>query len=394
MKTSVKQTINKVTSLLEVKYIYRSTTRTGEHDKSLYIIILKGNCTSLTLELSTMAAKIFQEESDVLYRIFSFEYACQQVSAQNLFFIDRCSPSSLIYKSPDAEGELINLTIDDKVITNIRAGFKRECDKINSFMDGAIFFLKKENYPQAAFMLHQCIELWYRYASLFIMGKERKSHSIKELQTYIRIFVPELGILFHTEIEEERHLLKQLDEAYVNARYGNNYHINRDQIIKIKEKTNAVKKKVVQLFEERCEACEEFFAPQRTFLKESSKLPTDETDQPDSLMNESKIFATLKAYIGEHYYLLKQDRRRKERYHLHIQTKGYLDTSFMISSLLKVCFLALDTEYMPNHIVQDSGYNVKEVLGYVLQMIPHEEMDFLDKVRELLTATEAKENTD
>ena len=62
----------------------------------------------------------------------------------------------------------------------------------------------------------------------------------------------------------------------------------------------------------------------------------------------------------------------------------------MISSLLKVCITALDAERTPNSVVPEPEQNIREVLGYILNMIPYEEMEFLDKIRNLLSDMETQ----
>lgn len=235
--TKQDQIVDKLKSLLEIKFIYKSRFERESFLKPLLIIILKGNCSSLTQELSSMVAKIFQDETDFLYWIFSFEYALQQLKEDNLFFVNGCTWDNVIYHNPDTELDMFHMyQIPEKTLNNIQSDFEKECLKIAAFLDGASYFIEKTNLSHAAYMLHQYFELWFRFAALFIMGKERKSHSIKEQQTYIKSFAPELGNLFNTEEEEELLLLRLLDNAYISTRYENNYHINLEQISNILEK--------------------------------------------------------------------------------------------------------------------------------------------------------------
>ena len=254
--THKKQVINKLTTILEVKYIYKSNITLEDCVKPLLIVILEGNCTSLTKELSSMVAKIFQEETVFLYRVFSLDYALQQLKDENLFFVHGCIWEKVIFNNTDTELDSFHeYYIPKKTLMNIQSVFEKEQAKITTFLDGATFFIEKNNLPQAAFMLHQHIELWFRFAALFIMGKERKSHIIKELQTYIKTFAPELGHLFNTEIEEEQNLLKLLDNAYITTRYENNYHINLEQINKILEKANKIESVITKLYKNMLNAC-------------------------------------------------------------------------------------------------------------------------------------------
>lgn len=89
-----------------------------------------------------------------------------------------------------------------------------------------------------------------------MMGRERKCHSIKEHQTYIKVFVPKLGGLFNTDGEEELSLLRLLDEAYITTRYQNNYHINEVQIQKIRGRAEQMFVLVSRLFEDKLAKCQ------------------------------------------------------------------------------------------------------------------------------------------
>lgn len=375
-----KQLIKKLTSLLEVKNIYKSDFRFEDFSKSLIIIVLKGNCSSLTKELSAMVAKIFQEETDFLYRIFSFEYAQQQLKQENLFFVHGCTRDKLIFHDVEIELDCLHeYPILKKTLSIIQSAFENECHKIEAFFDGASFFIEKSNLSHAAYMLHQYIELWFRYAALFTMGKERKSHSIRELQTYIKTFEPKLGNLFNTEIEEEKHLLKLLDDAYICTRYENNYHINLEQIHRIKEKANEVQSMTTLLFKNKLDAC-----TKTVENPEESDIPKEQC----STRKDLEMSNFIKSLSVKDFSALKPYPFKKGLYSTGIVTEGYLDISFTISNLLKVCIMAMEAGNCSTRSIPEPAHNIREVLGYVLDLIPHNEMELLDTLRYLALETE------
>ena len=249
------QVINKLSTFLEIKYIYKSDIVFEDYSKSLLIIVLKGYCSSVTQELSSRITKIFQKETDFLYRIFSFEYAQQQLKEENLFFIHGCHPSKLIYKSDDTDTGLKVPVINKETKKDMALGFENEISRVGAFMEGATLHIKNKNFPQAAFMLHQYMEIWFRNAELLVMGKEIKSHSIKEHQIHIKAFAPELGRIFNMDREEDRDLLKLLDEAYITARYFKSYHITKFQLEILSEKAWHLNFVVALLYGEKLEAC-------------------------------------------------------------------------------------------------------------------------------------------
>ena len=146
----------------------------------------------------------------------------------------------------------------------------------------------------------------------------------------------------------------------------------------IKREQNAINKECRKYLENR-EPTKE-----NTFVNEStSQLEHQESE-------EKSILDKISELAKEHFHTLKRYPSKKELYTVNLITEGYLETSFMISSLLKVCITALDAERTPNNVVPEPEQNIREVLGYVLNMIPYEEMEFLDKIRHILLDMETK----
>ena len=330
-----------------------------------------------------MIGKIFQEQTDFLYRVFPYGYAEQQLKDGNLFFVHGCAWSNLIYSGPSEEMDVFHgYGTDEKTLDNIRFNFGKELEKINGFMEGAAFFLENGNLSQSVFLYHQVLELLFRTVELFLMGKERKCHSIKEHQVYIRAFAPELGNLFDVDIEEEQLSLKLLDEAYITARYSNNYRINSAQLDNIRQKARRMYRIAAQLFENRLEACRREYDGQGATNTVNS---IDSKEKPIGDISDTvERLGRLTGMAKDYFKLLKPDEDREGVYKVELTTKGYLDTAFMISNFLKVCILAMYTDEHPGRSIPQPNHNVQEVLKCILELIPLEEMELLDELRELL----------
>lgn len=380
MSATVQQIINKLSTLLDIRYIYRPEIGPKDHDKPLFIVIMEGNCSSLSHELSSMVGKIFQDETDSLYRLFSYGYAQQQLKDENLFFVAGCSWTNLIHQNSVVDTDVFHrYAISEETITRIRSHFNKELERIGGFINGADFFLKNGDLPSSAFMFHQVMELLFRTVELFMMGKERKSHSIKEHQTYIGPFAPDLGCLFDVGIAEEQLLLKLLDDAYLTTRYGNNYHINDQQIQMVRKRANDMQDMVVNLFEDKFKAISKPVGPPNNFEDVRLKADSDETIS-DPLERLGKI----ESLVMSRFKLLKPYENRHGFFKIQITTEGYLDTSFIISNLLKVCILAMSTDEYPERLIPQPNHNVQEVLKLILELIPTAEMELLDDLRDML----------
>src|SRR5690606_29587895 len=336
---------------LDIRYIYRSEIGFKDHNKSLFIIIMEGDCSSLSHELSSMVGKIFQNETDSLYRLFSYGYARQQLQDENLFFVVGCKWTNLIYQNSRKDVDLFHqFRMDKEAFYRIGFSFDKEMERIKGFSKGAIFYLENGDLSSSAFMFHQVMQLLFRTVELFMMGKERKSHSIKEHQTYIRPFAPDLGNLFDVGLEEEELLLKLLDEAYLTARYGRNYHINEQQVHIIYKKTDDMYDMVVNLFEDQRKAVIKPIDQQNTF--ENTRSMADPDLDPDTTVSDAvEKLGRIEGFARDHFATLKSYENRKGYYKVELITEGYLDTSFMILNLLKVCILALSTEGFPEETI-------------------------------------------
>ena len=125
---------------------------------------------------------------------------------------------------------------------------------------------------------------------------------------------------------------------------------------------------------------------------ESHFVNEDASNEEIQKLEEEITMDKIRELAKEHFHTLKRYPSKKELYTVNLITDGYLETSFMISSLLKVCITALEAERSPNRVIPEPEQNIRDVLGYVLNMIPYEEMEFLDKIRNMLPDMENRIN--
>ncbi|WP_138090238.1 hypothetical protein [Sphingobacterium daejeonense] len=90
----------------------------------------------------------------------------------------------------------------------------REQQKIDEFKEGYYHFNEKGKYSLASFMLHQAIELTYRYLELLLIAKERVTHSIRCHHLYMK----EISSIYANVFDEDDHddivLLQVLEDIY------------------------------------------------------------------------------------------------------------------------------------------------------------------------------------
>jgi hypothetical protein len=98
--------------------------------------------------------------------------------------------------------------------------------------------------------------------------------------------------------------------------------------------------------------------------------------------NQIKHLPTELRQIAEkHFVLLESQNIKKKRDTIQLNLSGYSDVMFLIADIVKVCILALEGDTSCNRIPEPTT-NISGVLGIILDLVPYEEADLLDHLRE------------
>lgn len=89
----------------------------------------------------------------------------------------------------------------------------------------------------------------------------------------------------------------------------------------------------------------------------------------------------LRQMAEKHFVLLESQNVKKKRDTIQLNLSGYSDVMFIIADIVKVCILALEGETSCNRIPEPTT-NISGVLGIILDLVPYEEADLLDHLRE------------
>jgi HEPN domain-containing protein len=130
-------------------------------------------------------------------------------------------------------------------LENFYAGHARA----RNFLEGAAFYLAKDELPLAAFMLHQAAEQLLRGATLAITGQETRSHSISELKQSLDKNGFKLPFL-SSDTSVSQTLLDRLEKAYLCSRYTDKYEITREDAFRLHSLVAELLKSSKKLFED------------------------------------------------------------------------------------------------------------------------------------------------
>lgn len=91
----------------------------------------------------------------------------------------------------------------------------------------------------------------------------------------------------------------------------------------------------------------------------------------------------LREVAANHFRLLESRNVIKKRDTLELNLSGYSDVAYLIADIVKVSLLALEGAKTENCLdIPEPNTNISAVLRIVLDLLPYEEMDFLDLIRE------------
>ncbi|TMU57452.1 HEPN domain-containing protein [Flagellimonas algicola] len=335
-------------------------------------------------EIRSLISKIGKEHPDFRVRIYTKNQSEIGLERGALYFLEHCCLGETIFAHPEGENIMDYSEMAHKTLINRATRYyTSEMKKVGAFAHTADILIKEGDLSIATFNMHQAFELAFRFIEQMCIGRSKVTHSIISHINYCRPFFPTLCPFSETSEMENNELLILLEHAYSVARYGNEFEIGKEQVKKIQSELKEFIQEVESIFKRHLAHCRERIEGKHPVS------PEETTPEQDNEKNrgEGTLFEKLKGLEEEHFCTLRPYGPEKGLYGIELLTEGYLETSFMISNLIKVCITALEVENFPSRTVPQPEHNVREVLGYILDLVPHEEMEFLDKIGKLLSAS-------
>lgn len=102
----------------------------------------------------------------------------------------------------------------------------------------------------ASFMLHQTIELTYRYLELLLTAKERITHSIRCHHRFLKESCSLYPAIFNDEVDEDIHLFQVLEDIYRATRYEDKFQVDLETLLQLEGKMETVLSAAVVIFEQ------------------------------------------------------------------------------------------------------------------------------------------------
>ncbi len=153
-----------------------------------------------------------------------------KLSKGQYFFSDIKKEGIILYDSANCKlAEAKQLTPQER-LGQAKADFKQWFEKAQSFFNGYLDAMKRSDYKLAAFMLHQSTESLYGAVLLVYTNYKPKTHDLDTLRRLAANHDPAFFTVFPLRTRQERDRFELLRQAYVGARYHDDYVITPQEL--------------------------------------------------------------------------------------------------------------------------------------------------------------------
>jgi len=234
------------------RYITNDIVNEYKSDFDILVVTQTGinerNWLDLCIEEIIDKQKKLQTEVNIIHH--SIHFLNEKISEDYYFFTDIAQEGVLLYDSGRCQ-----LATPGPITPAIQARKAQEeleywIEEGDDFLKGFMFYLKKEKYRKAAFLLHQAAECYYALILLVFTGYKPRGHNLKHLNKQATSINIRFQEVFPMHNEEEKDLFQLLKKAYIDARYKKEYSINMRELSYLGERVELLGK----MTKEICEA--------------------------------------------------------------------------------------------------------------------------------------------
>ncbi|WP_343538865.1 HEPN domain-containing protein [Sphingobacterium thalpophilum] len=243
---------------VEDEYVDKGTTYTYISDYDILVVLSdadKGDEVDIVSKIDNRTGKYKNEVSAIVHTI---SYINSGLERGQYFFSDIVKEGITLYDS----GEYT--FVESKPLTNEQLK-QLAIEDFNKWVKSGSRFLKatkllyeefladKLPLNEVVFILNQTAEKFYGGVLLVYTGYKPKTHRIRAYRKYAKHISQDLYNVFRyprTDSEENR-LFKILNDAYIDARYKDDYFIDPDDLKKLISRVDKLEDVVTRLCEER-----------------------------------------------------------------------------------------------------------------------------------------------
>ncbi|GEP52137.1 hypothetical protein FNO01nite_28090 [Flavobacterium noncentrifugens] len=265
---------NELLDFINADSVYYSLDNTGGGPKIIFSIFMHRDSMQIEGDLFAVADRVFKPYPEIAYQILSCDYAEDALRKGNLFLLRHCTLGELAYANPSADHAFYpeEATVS-KLVRRAAKHFKKHMNKVDVCLLDVPRSIEYQNDLEAAFTIHKAMQLLYKTATHFIMGKPYAAKSIAAQQLHLSKFAPSLSNLFQIGQEEESDLLEKLDECYWSYKRKQVHNVKLPDLGKVQEKVARLKDEVQKMFDQMVAECTEKISYREDIVEAGDTAP-------------------------------------------------------------------------------------------------------------------------
>ncbi len=169
-------------------------------------------------------------QTSVTLIVHDINFVNRKLEKGQYFFSDIKAEGIALYDSKNYKLAEAKKLSPKQRLGQAKADFKQWFESAKEFYAAYEFHLNRDKYKHAAFNLHQAAEAFYGTVLLVYTNYKPKTHKIGKLRKMVGQHDPVFFKTFPLDTDEERHRFELLRQAYVKARYDENYKITPEEL--------------------------------------------------------------------------------------------------------------------------------------------------------------------
>lgn len=215
------------------------------------LVIIPGNCSTPFTELEPILEMAYLKDQRVCCSLHNEGNLIEGLRNGHIFYSLHCIPENLVYDDKAVTYPAAMPTALQEMKSRILQQFTFTFKKALDFNKSAVYLYENAPSHIITFMLHQAVELTYRGILQCLNGYDKKTHEIRALKRHVRRCAPQLNSFFPDNTEEEKRLLDILENAYLKARYENEYILPEGDLPVLFERVTQLQEAATRIIEIR-----------------------------------------------------------------------------------------------------------------------------------------------
>ena len=168
-----------------------------------------------------------------------------------VFFMEVAKDGIALYEADDRKLATPKPKTPEQALETAREYFEEHVASAAEFLEGYKFYMGRESWKKAAFLLHQATENIYACALLTLTFYVPYNHNIAFLRSLAEGLDRRLYGIWPEATHRERAMFQKLKEAYTKARYSKHYRISEEELTWLGERVEELGRIVHQICSDR-----------------------------------------------------------------------------------------------------------------------------------------------